>query len=62
MATPININTATYDLLKNIKNIGDKRAKKIIEIRDIKGRLTLEDLKIIPNIPSSIWDPLVEEG
>ena len=40
----------------------DKRAKKIIKIRDIKGRSTFEDLQIIPNITSSIWDPLVEEG
>ena len=34
---------------------------KFIELRDIKGRLALEDLKIIPNIPSSTWDPLVED-
>lgn len=62
MATPIDINKATFEELKNIRNIGDKRAKKIIDIRNIKGKITLEDLKIIPCIPSSIWDPLVDEG
>ncbi|XP_061195172.1 DNA ligase 1-like [Saccostrea echinata] len=62
MTTPININEASLETLKTIRNIGDKRAKAILEIRDRKGEITLEDLKLIPNIPSTIWDPLVEEG
>ena len=62
MATPIDINNATLEDLKGINNIGDRRAKSIIDARNIKGKLTLEDLKLIPNIPSSIWDPLVDEG
>ena len=62
MATPIDINNATLEDLKGINNIGDRRAKSIIDARNTKGKLTLEDLKLIPNIPSSIWDHLVDEG
>lgn len=62
MATPIDINKASFEELKNIRNIGDTGGKKIIDIRNVKGKITLEDLKILPSIPSSIWDPLLDEG
>lgn len=63
MSQPININTATLDELKTITGISDKRANKIIKRRQDKGSpLTLEDLKLMTDIPSTIWDPLIEAG
>lgn len=38
------------------------RTKSIIALHKTKGELTLEDLKTTPNIPSTIWDFLVEQG
>ena len=62
MATPIDINVASFEDLKKIPNIGDKRATALIKLRDEKGPLTLEDVKQISSIPSTIWDPLVDNG
>ena len=58
----VNINTATVDELKTIKNIGARRAALIIQARQEKGILTLEDLKSIEGVPNTIWDPLIEAG
>lgn len=48
MATPIAINKATFEYLKNIRNIWDKKAKEIIDIRNMKGKVTFEELKSFP--------------
>ncbi|CAC5377524.1 comEA [Mytilus coruscus] len=62
MSQPMNINTATAEELKSIKNIGSKRAVIITAAREEKGQLTIEDLKLLEGIPNTIWDPLVNEG
>ncbi|CAC5415563.1 comEA [Mytilus coruscus] len=62
MPQPININTATDEELKSIKNIGPKRAGIITAAREERGQLTIEDLKLLEGIPNTIWDPLVDEG
>lgn len=61
-SNPIDINNSSVGELKLIPNIGDKRAQAIVKLRDEKGSLTLEDLKSLTTIPSTIWDPLVSEG
>jgi hypothetical protein len=48
--------------LKTIPYIGDKRASTIVNLREEKCALILEDLKTLPFIPTTIWDPLVSEG
>jgi hypothetical protein len=62
MATPIDTNKASIEELLGIYGIGGKRAKAIIAQRNIKVKLVLEDLKTIPNIQSTLWDPLVGQG
>lgn len=63
MSTPIDINTATFEQLKQISGISDKRANKIIKRRQEKGSpLTLEDLKLMSDIPNTMWDPLIQAG
>jgi len=63
MSSPININAASFEELKMIPGIGDRRAHKIIKRREEKrGQLTLEDLKMMSDIPNTYWDPLVAEG
>ena len=59
---PVDINNSSVTELKTIPNIGDRRASSIVKLREEKGGLTLEDLKTLPSIPSTIWDPLVSEG
>ena len=49
---PINTNNASLDELKRITGISDRRAQKIIKIRE-------EDLKLMPDIPNTMWDPLI---
>ena len=58
----ININTATQEQLMSIKDIGEQRSKIIIKARTEKGKLTLEDIKLIPGLPNTLWDPLVATG
>ena len=54
---------ASSDKLKGITGISDRRAQKIIKIRDEKwSPLTLEDLKLMPDIPNTMWDPLIQNG
>ena len=61
-SSPIDINKASLEDLLSINGIGEKRAKSIIAQRKIKGKLMLEDLKVIPNIQSTLWDPLLDQG
>ncbi|CAG2255378.1 unnamed protein product [Mytilus edulis] len=58
----VNINTASKEELITIKDIGEARAKLIIDARTDKGKLTLEDLKLIQGLPNTMWDPLVAAG
>ena len=63
MTTPMNINNPSLDELKGITGISDRRAEKIIKIREEKGSpLTLEDLKLMSDIPHTLWDPLIQKG
>lgn len=49
--------------LQSLKGIGEKSAQKIIKRRKEKGAdLTLEDLKMMTDIPNTIWDPLIKDG
>lgn len=58
----IDINTATREELTKIVGIGKARAAVIMEERDRKGQLTLTDLKLLENVPNTIWDPLIRSG
>lgn len=63
MSRPINVNTATLDELKGLEGIAEKRGKALIRRREEKGTpLTLEDLKLIPEIPNTKWDPWLADG
>ncbi|CAC5414640.1 comEA [Mytilus coruscus] len=62
MSKVVNINTASKEELITIKDIGEARAKIIIAARTDKGKLTLEDLKLIQGLPNTMWDPLVAAG
>ena len=60
---PININTASQEELMKIRDIGEVKSKLIIQARKAKSTpLTLEDLKLIEGISSTMWDPLVKAG
>jgi hypothetical protein len=50
-----------HQKISGISSIGGKRPKAIIAQRRIKGKLVLEDLKTISNIPSTLWDLLVNQ-
>lgn len=60
-SNPVDINNANLAELKSIPNIGEKRAGAIVKLRDERGS-SLEDLKTMPTIPNTIWDPLVSES
>jgi ribosomal protein S13 len=61
MSKPIDINKATLEELTSITGIGEKRAQKILNKKQEKeSDLTLQDLKLMTGIPSTIWDPLIE--
>jgi DNA uptake protein ComE-like DNA-binding protein len=62
MADTVNINTATMEQLKTIKNIGQIRVSLILTEREKKGQLNLTDLKLIEGISNTVWDTLVESG
>ena len=47
MADTGNINTATMEQLKTIKNIGQIRVSLILAEREKKGHLNLTDLKLL---------------
>ena len=61
MSKPIDINKATLEKMTSITGIGEKRAQKILSKKQEKeSDLTLQDLKLMTGIPSTIWDPLTE--
>ena len=63
MSKPIDINKATLEELTSITGIGKKRDQKILnEKQEKESDLTLQDLKLMIGIPSTIWDPLIETG
>jgi hypothetical protein len=45
--------------MKGITGISDRRAQKIIKIRE-ESPLTLADLKMMSDIPNITWDPLIQ--
>jgi hypothetical protein len=47
--------------MKGITGISDRRAQKIIKIRE-ESPLTLADLKMMSDIPNITWDPLIQNG
>jgi DNA uptake protein ComE-like DNA-binding protein len=51
---PVNVNNSSVMELKTFPNIGDRRASTIVKLREEKGALTLEDLKTLPSIPSTM--------
>ena len=59
-AAPIDMNKASYEELRSIPKVGDKTARAILELREQMGTIALEDVKLLPNIPNTIWDPLIQ--
>ena len=61
MSKPIYINKATLTELTQITGIGEQRAQTILNKKQEKvSDLTLQDLKLITGISSTIWDHLIE--
>lgn len=58
----VDINNVNLVELKLILNIGEKRVGVIVKLRDERGFLLLEDLKIMLIVLSIIWDFFVSEG
>jgi competence ComEA-like helix-hairpin-helix protein len=59
----LNVSTVAMEELQSLMGIGEKAAQKIIKWRKEKGAyLTLEDLKMMTDIPSIIWDQLIKDG
>jgi DNA uptake protein ComE-like DNA-binding protein len=56
---PVDINYSGVMEVKTSPNIGDREASTIVKLREEKGALALEDLKTLPSIHCTIWDPLV---
>jgi hypothetical protein len=42
-------------------SIGEKRAEKLLNLQKENRALTVEDVKMLTRIPSTIWDPFVEQ-
>lgn len=58
----ININTATLEQLKNIKGVGDAKAKSIIEYREQNGGFkNIEDIKNVTGIGEKMFEKIKEE-
>lgn len=61
MSKPTDINKATLEELTSITGIGKIRAQKMLKKKQENGSyLTLQDLKLMTDIPTTIWDPLME--
>ena len=61
MSKPTYINKATLEELTSIAGIGEIRAQKMLKKKQENGSyLTLQDLKLMTDIPTTIWDPLME--
>lgn len=58
----VNINAASYDELLSLHDIGKTRANAILQERSRKGILTKTDATAILEIPSSVWQELLESG
>lgn len=58
----VDINNVNLVELKLILNIGEKRVGVIVKLRDERGFLLLEDLKIMLIVLNIIWDFFVSEG
>ena len=60
---PINIQTATVDELKTIKNVGDKIADRIIEIRESQSEpITLDQILSVGKLNRLQWLEMIEMG
>lgn len=58
---PININTATQQVLENLPNIGPSKASDIIQYRELHGPFNIiEDIQNVPNIGPVIFDSIKE--
>ena len=62
MSYPIDINSASEEVLKSLQGIGNGRARAIVKLREEKGPLQREDLVSMADIPALILNPLLEEG
>ena len=52
----MNINTATFDELRTLTNVGQSRARYILKKRnECDGCLSMEALLEISQIPNSVW-------
>ena len=48
--------------LQSLNGTGEQSAQKIIKRRKEKGaELTMDDLKMMTDIPNTIWDPLIKD-
>jgi len=57
--TRVNINTAGVEELKTIPGVGDSKANKIIEYRNINGRFnTIEDIMLIAGIKDGMFNKI----
>lgn len=61
-SSTVNINTASLEELMKLDQIADKRAEVILNWRKEKRPLTEDTLKLIPDIPHSVWENLLQEG
>ena len=64
MAQPqLNINTASEEELREFDNIGEGRARSILDKQiETGGNITEDVLKEMSSIPTSVWQPLVAGG
>lgn len=64
MATkPVNLETASFEELKTLDQIGDARAQALIDLREQRGgKITVTDLLQMPNVPATVWKPLMDQG
>ena len=58
---PVKINTASKEELQRLPQIDEDRAKAIITLRDRLGNMTEDDLKQMPDIPATVWQPLLDQ-
>ena len=60
---PVNLNSASFEELRALDQIGSGRARAICTYREkVNRELTLEDLSAIHEVPQSVWSPLLEQG
>ena len=57
----MDLSKATLGEMTDLTGIGDQRAKAIMDAHSKKdGPLTEEELRLVPGIPSTVWDHLLE--